>query len=293
MKLIRILVLVAATAAVAAAQNTGSTGQSTGSGGQPSGTAGQKQKSSATAPSKTNSTVTSSHKGGSNAQTPPVKVVVSKTGAQTGAKNSSSTNSKVAVQSSGKTAVAHKPSVSGPPATKSGPTQKTPVVTVKPVQKPATNAKNPSVAAISKKKAKAVTAQKKNQVKVVPQKTAGKNTSPVSEARNITAAGRRDPFLSIVRSMPAGPAGPTCSVGKSCLYIPDLELKGIAKDTEGQMLAVVVSNTHRAYFLRENDQVFNGSVQRITNDSVVFREFATDHLGRETAHEVVKKIPKS
>jgi len=59
------------------------------------------------------------------------------------------------------------------------------------------------------------------------------------------------------------------------------------------MLAVVVSNTHRAYFLRENDQVFNGSVQKITNDSVVFREFATDHMGRETAHEVVKKIPKS
>jgi len=82
-------------------------------------------------------------------------------------------------------------------------------------------------------------------------------------------------------------------VGKRCLFIPELELKGIAKDTDGQMMAVVVSTTHRAYFLRENDQVFNGSVQKITSDSVIFREFATDHLGRETAHEVVKRIPKS
>jgi type II secretory pathway component PulC len=72
-----------------------------------------------------------------------------------------------------------------------------------------------------------------------------------------------------------------------------LVLKGIAKDTDGQMLAVVVSNNRRAYFLRENDQVFNGNVQKITTDSVIFRELGTDHLGRETAHEVVKKIPKS
>ena len=278
MKLIRILVLVAATAAIAAAQNTGSTGQSTGSGAQPSGTAGQNQKSPATAPAKTNSTINSSHKGGSSTQTPAVKVVVSKGGAQAGAKNSSSTNSKAGAQPSPKTAVAQKPSVSvsRPVGTKSG-----------------SKTKSASLAATSKKKTSTVTAQKKNQVKVVPQKTAGKKASPLSEARNITAGGRRDPFLSIIRNMPVSAAGPTCSVGKSCLYIPDLELKGIAKDTEGQMLAVVVSNTHRAYFLRENDQVFNGSVQKITNDSVVFREFATDHMGRETAHEVVKKIPKS
>jgi type II secretory pathway component PulC len=71
-------------------------------------------------------------------------------------------------------------------------------------------------------------------------------------------------------------------------------VKGIAKDPDGQMLAVVEGGAaHRAYFLRENDQVFNGNVEKITSDSVVFREFATDNLGRESAHEVVKKIPKS
>jgi hypothetical protein len=42
--------------------------------------------------------------------------------------------------------------------------------------------------------------------------------------------------------------------------------------------------------LRENDQVFNGSVEKITTDSIVFREFTKDALGRESAHEVVKKI---
>lgn len=111
----------------------------------------------------------------------------------------------------------------------------------------------------------------------------------------VTAAGRRDPFMSIIRNLPTSAGAPTCSTpGKRCLYIPELVVKGIAKDTDGQMMAVVVGGaTKRAYFLRENDQVFNGSVEKITSDSVIFREFATDTLGRENAHEVVKRIPKT
>jgi len=56
------------------------------------------------------------------------------------------------------------------------------------------------------------------------------------------------------------------------------------------MLAVVVNSSHHTYFLRENDQVFNGSVEKITSDSIIFREFVKDPLGRETAREVVKKL---
>jgi hypothetical protein len=55
----------------------------------------------------------------------------------------------------------------------------------------------------------------------------------------------------------------------------------------------VAGGSHRSYFLRENDQVFNGSVQKITNDSVIFRESVTDSLGRQNTHEVVKKVNPS
>jgi hypothetical protein len=55
-------------------------------------------------------------------------------------------------------------------------------------------------------------------------------------------------------------------------------------------MAVVVNRSRHTYFLRENDQVFNGLVEKITGDSVVFREFATDNVGRESAHEVVKRV---
>ncbi len=62
------------------------------------------------------------------------------------------------------------------------------------------------------------------------------------------------------------------------------------RDISGKMMAVVVNSSRRAYTLRENDQVFNGSVEKITTDSIIFREYVKDALGRETAREVVKKL---
>jgi hypothetical protein len=111
---------------------------------------------------------------------------------------------------------------------------------------------------------------------------------PVLRPR-IGAAGRRDPFVSAIRRQEGGP-GANCSGGKRCLYIPELVLAGTVKDISGKMMAVVVSGTKRTYTLRENDQVFNGSVEKITTDSAIFREFVKDAVGRESAHEVVKKL---
>ncbi len=109
--------------------------------------------------------------------------------------------------------------------------------------------------------------------------------------RLMGAAGRRDPFVSPIRGI-EGPRGPQpgCSTGKRCLNIPELVLRGTVRDISGKMLAVVSNSIQKTYTLRENDQVFNGSVEKITSDSIVFREFVKDALGRETAREVVKKL---
>ncbi len=46
------------------------------------------------------------------------------------------------------------------------------------------------------------------------------------------------------------------------------------------MIAVVVNALNKAYFLRENDPVFNGYVVKITGDSIVFKETIQDKLGK-------------
>jgi len=108
--------------------------------------------------------------------------------------------------------------------------------------------------------------------------------------RTLGARGRRDPFISPIRNLGNVTPTPACTSGKRCLAIPELVLQGTVKDLTGKMLAVVVNSSHHTYFLRENDQVFNGSVEKITSDSIIFREFVRDPLGRESAHEVVKKL---
>ena len=102
--------------------------------------------------------------------------------------------------------------------------------------------------------------------------------------------GKRDPFISPI-STATGPALPAsnCSSGKRCLVIDQLVLRGVVKTANG-MIAVVANSVNKAYFLRENDPVFNGYVVRITGDSVVFKEHTVDRIGHQATREVVKKV---
>jgi Tfp pilus assembly protein PilP len=101
------------------------------------------------------------------------------------------------------------------------------------------------------------------------------------------AGGRRDPFLSPVVNHSMGGSG--CSTGKRCLAVDQIALTGIVKSDAG-MIAVVVNAMNKAYFLRENDPVFNGYVVRITGDSIIFQETLQDKLGKSFTREVTKKI---
>ena len=101
------------------------------------------------------------------------------------------------------------------------------------------------------------------------------------------AGGRRDPFLSPVVNHSVGGSG--CSTGKRCLAVDQIALTGIVK-ADGGMIAVVINAMNKAYFLRENDPVFNGYVVKITGDSIVFKETLQDKLGKSFTREVTKKI---
>ncbi len=137
-----------------------------------------------------------------------------------------------------------------------------------PVAKPAAPAK-PAPAAVpatSADASKAATAEKK-------------------EDKKWAMSGKRDPFFSpVVQTNGSG-----CSTGKKCLEIGAINLRGVVKADSG-FIAVVTNNLNKAYFLRENDPVFNGYVVKITGDSVVFQETVQDKLGKPFTREVVKRI---
>jgi Tfp pilus assembly protein PilP len=111
--------------------------------------------------------------------------------------------------------------------------------------------------------------------------------SKKKEPREYSAAGRRDPFISPVVSH--NTTGSGCSSGKRCLAVDQIVLTGIVKSETG-MIAVVVNSMNKAYFLRENDPVFNGYVVKITGDSIIFNQTIEDKLGKPFTREVTKKI---
>jgi Tfp pilus assembly protein PilP len=161
---------------------------------------------------------------------------------------------------------------------------------------PAKKASGASTTRISAKpaapKAKPAAARQKSQPKQQiavenQKKPAGSKTDA---PKQVNLSSRRDPFVSPVvnRSM----IGSGCSTGKRCLSIDQINLKGVVKADSG-MIAVVVNSLNKAYFLRENDPVFNGFVVKITGDSIIFKETLQDRLGKSMTREVTKKITTS
>lgn len=170
-----------------------------------------------------------------------------------------------------------------PPSQKVAPDAKAPMTkpaTAKPMVAPATPATTTAAPKAAMRKPVA-------QAKPVAQKptNAAVKTPVVKQAK---APSKRDPFVSPVREGATG--GPDCSVGKKCLAIDTILLRGIVRAPSGA-IAVVESSTRKVtYFLRENDPVFNGYVVKITADTVMFRENVVDRFGKQSTRDIPKRV---
>jgi hypothetical protein len=56
------------------------------------------------------------------------------------------------------------------------------------------------------------------------------------------------------------------------------------------MIAVVSSPQGRVYFLHEGDKLYDGSVEQIKLDAVLFHETGQDAFGRPVDREVTKRL---
>jgi Tfp pilus assembly protein PilP len=163
----------------------------------------------------------------------------------------------------------------------------------KPAAAPAKIAAKPVATPMAKTSAKKTTAPAKVQspakVKAEIQAKAAKPAA-AKPATPVKTAGRRDPFVSPLRQREEKMKGSSlCTTGAKCLVVDQVVLKGIVKTPQG-MIAMVENGAQKQYNLREKDPVYNGQVEKITGDSVIFRETVTDNLGKQTTREVVKKV---
>jgi len=101
---------------------------------------------------------------------------------------------------------------------------------------------------------------------------------------------RRDPFKSLLSARePAEMRGPRPE-GIPGLLIDEIDLTGIFVTPDGPVAQVVSPEQDRSYLLREGDQLYDGDVVRISQDSVVFKQILDDPTALKPFREVQKQL---
>ena len=101
---------------------------------------------------------------------------------------------------------------------------------------------------------------------------------------------RRDPFKSLLSARePAELRGPRPE-GIPGLLIDEIDLTGIFVTPDGPVAQVVSPEQDRSYLLREGDQLYDGDVVRISQDSVVFKQILDDPTASKPFREVQKQL---
>lgn len=152
------------------------------------------------------------------------------------------------------------------------------------LQKPAT-APAQAAKAPAKKKPKKAAKSPKSSSKPAAKPPAG---GPAPAAAKVRFVRGRDPFQSLI-AVHSGTGGGHLPPGKAGLVVGGVRLDGTVRAPSG-MIAVVSNPEQRVYFIREGDQLYDGSVEKIDMEEVMFREHSKDAFGRPVERMVTKRL---
>lgn len=102
-----------------------------------------------------------------------------------------------------------------------------------------------------------------------------------------TAAGRRDPFVSLL--LGRGPKGPARRQGLLGQLISEIDLVGIAKDAQGY-LAMLRGSDQKTYFVRVGAELADGKIIDIATNKVTFREEIKDPFSLKPFRDITKSL---
>lgn len=111
---------------------------------------------------------------------------------------------------------------------------------------------------------------------------------PPAEAFTYQSAGRRDPFVSLVKRGTEEVAT-SRATGLGGLDVGEVSLRGIVA-TQGTFVAMLQAPDNRTYLIRQNDLLRDARVKAITADGVVFLQKVSDPLDVVKEREVRKPL---
>ena len=121
-------------------------------------------------------------------------------------------------------------------------------------------------------------------------------TAPPLEPSGYTynAAGRRDPFISLVRrtTEAAGTSASPRAKGLAGLSLGELRMTGVVRGGDG-WIALVKAVDNRSYTVKPGDKLYDGTVRRITADAMFVLQDVNDPLSLVKQREVRKPLRPS
>lgn len=100
--------------------------------------------------------------------------------------------------------------------------------------------------------------------------------------------GRRDPFVSLALGLNVLPPD-VRPPGLGGMLIQEVSLRGIVKTGEGY-IAMIQGTDNKSYFARIGENLYDGSIQSIDDEKVVFRQEINDPLRIEKFQQLEKTL---
>jgi hypothetical protein len=113
--------------------------------------------------------------------------------------------------------------------------------------------------------------------------------APALEGYAYESAGRRDPFVSLVRRG-ADTGASNRPKGLPGLPIGEITVKGIVRDRSGFIAMVQGPDTKQTFIIRSGERLMDGTVKAITADGVVFSQDINDPLSLVKQKEIRKTV---
>ncbi len=106
---------------------------------------------------------------------------------------------------------------------------------------------------------------------------------------NYESGGRRDPFISLALGVNVLDPDAARPPGLQGMLIQEVSLRGIVKTTDGY-IAMIQGTDNKSYFARDSERLYDGHIQEIRDDRVIFRQEIRDPLRIEQSQEVEKTL---
>ena len=110
------------------------------------------------------------------------------------------------------------------------------------------------------------------------------------EGFNYDAAGRRDPFKSLLAASEAEELRGPRPEGIPGLLIDEITISGIFRTDAGYVAQVQSAASEKSFLLKQGDQLYDGDVVRITDNEIVFKQIVQDPTALKPFREVVKTL---